>query len=628
MPTIKTVRTLDDLRYENPFVNPSPNEITTVVVQGYVVPGDGGGGTFVFHSFGSNPALEPVEDGGIFIGSYVGSVQSAGIWVRQFTGYIDMRFYNLQDGYTTSVSVVTSNTNKLQSAINFAAKCGQDITNRPFGHVGTNTVFIPNGSYMISQLIMKTGVRLVGASMTHTQINSYYDNSEYLITNEGLLQDIQIENIRFYGNLRDVGTDFSQIKYKGCFGFIARPEGTPIKGGIWESTFKNVFIYEFLGNSILFQGGLEYDDYSMPNQFITMEGVQVESVGQLKRIFPNFNNEYHALAIVGLGGQFSFNNCRFDGANNLDPLDYQINGLAVYIGSSQNLPANSNPILLPSPAIINFNTCTMQNALIGLAIESVHCVTVNTCWFENLERAISVTGRFFTSKAINIHNNSFGGSASSQFPGTLDNQGRVLSVSNGHVNIHNNYIINPLTKEYTLYVAVDAEVINGVQVRRNLGINSSGNYFEPSSQIYHDRPQNPTYPNPEDIDYLGYTNGIMKEVDVTNLPQGVHDPKVIYIEGSRTIFVTNLSSTKTIDTIKSLSVASEYLFLRSNGGTIRLTENGNLFLGAREVLLQNGDIAFFIKVDNEVIRTWDYGQGPVDIKFYETYNLVSVRPYT
>lgn len=602
MQPIQTVQTIADLPQFDPVLGPSDDwpeqsEKITVFVQGYYRAGDGGGGIFIYKRYKYLQSI-PAQDNGIFFNSSVtnGNANTKGIWIRSFSGYIDVRFYG-------AMGARQNDTHKIQAAIDYARDSIADINNKPYGYSNSNTVFLPNESYLVEKLIMYTGVRLIGASMRNTVINSFDDDNPFLIELGGLLvQDIQIRDLTFVGNAEETawnqeGTD--TIRHKGCFGFVADKNNCK---GIWESSFKNINISLFMGDGIRFQGGSDENDFGMPMQFITMEAVNVESVGQLKEQHPGFVNKSHSLNLFGQCGQFSFTNCRFDGGSFPDDVNnppYFFTTTNVFIGNIPTKPL-IYPILLPHPYLITFNTCTFQMGAVGILIESSSNIKIDSCWFERFERAIISKGQFIPSKAINIINSSFGFCAGN-YGGYPNNSGRVITAQNSQLNVHNNYVADPLQKENTLFIAVDTEIINGVEVpARNLGINSSGNYFEPNLGIGHK--------------YLGYTNGLKIDINITNLTTNF-----IHLQSAKTIYLKNDSAvTKSINAIYSYSVGGEYLFIRCNQGNINLLETGNLYLGNRGTIkLKKGDIAIFVKID-EVVNT--------STVFYETYNLINVWP--
>ncbi len=90
----------------------SPLAATTVSVQGYAAPGDGGGGTFVWTA-GDAAA----DNGGTIIASSVAGAP-AGRWVRQYTGALDPRWFGAVGNGTTD------DTAALQAALNAAAGGG------------------------------------------------------------------------------------------------------------------------------------------------------------------------------------------------------------------------------------------------------------------------------------------------------------------------------------------------------------------------------------------------------------------------------------------------------------------------------------------------------------------------
>lgn len=347
----------------------------------------------------------PHEDNGVFFNSWVFHMGAeVGLWIRQFSGYIDVRFYNVMGGGADFTS-------EIQAAIDYAAKSIEDVNSRPFGYNNSNTVFVPNGQYSISTLILRTGISLIGASLKNTTIISVNDNNAYLLKSDvGVIRDLHIANFTFIGDAAEFSSS-NQI-FKGCMLFKAQPGNNDAGGGVWESSIKNILIIQFTGHSINFEGGgasiiidgqqKDYQ-YNLPNQFITMEGVQVESVGQLaaKVGLEDFKNQYNALRITGQNGQFSFTNCRFDGGSylhvELPNTAYDLSGTNVYIG--QFLPGNTQVV---SPSIINFNTCTFQMGENAFLMDSCNNIKIDGCYFESFERSIIVKGRDRSSKSINI----------------------------------------------------------------------------------------------------------------------------------------------------------------------------------------------------------------------------------
>lgn len=556
---------------------------TTAIVQGYETAGDGGGGTFIFKTLSSmSPSLPPTPDDGIFFGS---STNPLGIWIRQFDGDVSVRFYNASgNGQNDTI--------KIQAAIEYVAASVEDVNNRKFGFNITNTVFIPNGSYMINQLILKKGVKLIGASRQNvTLFSNPYNavNSAMIVMAQGIVRDLHVANITFLGAAERVitenGSSYEVYKrYQSCFYLQGIPDPISGAGGLWESSFKNIYIGKFSGHSMIFEGGGHSGttNYLLPNQFITFEGVHIDSVGQLQKIYPNFVNQYQALAIVGLNAQFAFFNCRFDGGEFLFQNDlprYELTGRNIYIGSRI---ANE----LGTPAVINFHTCTIQGGDNGFFIESSTNINIYGCWFENLQRAIVVRGTYKTSASINIQNNIFGRSAG-RFKNT--GTGRNISIDKSQVNVQNNYVADNYSSNHPQYPLVTPQFIGIENQANNIGINAFGNYFE----------------NHE----LAFTSGLVKLITLIATSNETVD-----ILNCKTINIDNgTGTTKNINKILSNSAAGEYIYFKVTLGQIKFVNSGNLFLnGLDNLILGLNDSALFIKVDGPSTTT-------------EIYNLISYQ---
>lgn len=578
-------------------------DVPTVYVQGYETPGDGGGGTFIFKRYNemfygnpnyNTPYTINYEDGGIFFNSSDNTYKQKGVWIRQFDGEVDVRYYgasgNSQD-----------DTQKIQNAIDYTAKSVGDVNSRPYGYNITNIVFIPNGSYRVNQLTLRTGVKIRGASKEHTSIGpttNSDNNIPLIIIEEGPVKDVHISDISFNGIQ-------TANNYKPCF-YIS---GTQVEGGagLWDSSFKNINIFGFKGNSMSFVGGtgstLSNIEWGKINQFIIFEGVYVESVGDI--VNPN---QYHALSITGLNGQFSFNNCRFDGGphlfdpklvdqkNNPTGRRYEVSGSNVYIGVEKAYD-------IASPSLINFNTCTFQHGVIGVNIESSNGINITGCWFENFERAITINGRYAKSKGINIMNNTFG-RAAGQFGNNsiYKDTGSVIVYANAQINVLNNIMGNHgIGDEKIHFIRLESDPVTG-QFYENLGANTFGNSFTDFGEAGEKQ---------------RFSVGIKKDINVTNFTGTGNN---IIAENAKLIYLKNGGSVKVFNKITSLISAGELICIKAEQGSIRFNETNNIYLGNMldpgttvhgQLTLNNGGFALFIKSD--------------DGNFRETYNLISYK---
>ena len=208
-----------------------------IYVKGHTTQGDGGEGNFIWqnHPYLLNETITPVPGGptilspfysdndGTIIQSIIeGSPNNSGRWVRQFNGFIDVRFFGIpfQNG-----------TQKLQKAIDFASS-NANIDNPPTK--GT-TIFFPSGSWVFDKIMLRNGVSIVGDSSDKTIIYSTnatdpeFTNTPYLFEMETGVVHLNISNLKIVGN----GTS------KGCFNFTADSFINSF-GGLTFSTFKNI----------------------------------------------------------------------------------------------------------------------------------------------------------------------------------------------------------------------------------------------------------------------------------------------------------------------------------------------------------------------------------------------------
>lgn len=602
---MRTVESIYSLRQFSDF-DPTSEE-PAVYVKGYSEAADGGGGVFIFKRkalmgpWGNpRPAVPackiPTEDYGIIIDSDITPVRDEGIWIRQFSGDIDIRWYGVFGHGETEYQSISSN-DRIQYAINYAANSVQDVTCRPYGHNRSNTVYFPNGSYQASRLVLKTGVSLRGAGKKHTVIQAIDDAAGALfVLDKGVVRDVHISNLALYGTREARNT-------KACFYIKGEEIDTENNrgAGLWDSSFRNLDIQFFTGHSLYFEGGsggpyLGDINYFILNQFLVFEGVYVESVGQLRKRPGDpdaFYNNAHALSIGGLNGQFSFNNCRFDGGSHLfgatsSTPNYWLSGMNVYIGPMDKDPKKTNGVATPS--CINFNTCTFQHGEIGIYIDSCRNINIYGGWFENFERAITVVGNLRPAKSINIMNNQYGRSAG-RYGTVKDNTGSIITYENALLNVYNNYVADYYDEfnEHVSFIRLeDNPGQNPIDWRANSGVNTIGNSFLEGG--------------PE-LDTTWGLDKIIYNADITATLMAENARLVtLYAEG-----------TKTVSKIVARIGAAEMINVRCAQGKIKFVETDNIDLGTtiNSLTLSAGEVATFVKVEN------------MNNPGYVTYRLVS-----
>jgi hypothetical protein len=585
---VTTVKNIFDLRYFQDF-NPDDPEVAKVVyVQGYYQSSDGGGGTFIFKKYVGNPKtinfnpILPSEDYGCYIESKIPAIKEKGIWIRQFDGEINVKHYGVMGDSGVEREGITIN-QRVQNAIDHAAASTGNL--RKFGHDRSNIVFFPNGDYQLSHIIMRNGVKLQGSSLEYTIINYTGDSSILFELDSGVVKGFSISDMSIIGpEARD--------KIVHAFYINATQKNGNGGAGLWQSIFKNLFITRFTGNAMYFEGGSGPDRYSVNynrlNQFNTFENVHAEGVGQYE-----INTAYHALQIVGLNGQFSFNNCRFDSGQHFGNNPYAVNGIGVYIG-----PVEAGHIITPS--IINFNTCSFQTGNVGVWLESASNINIYGSWFENVNTAVVVKGTYEVAKSINIMNNLFGvtdGRQAEELPMY------VITYENAQINVMNNYITD-YDHYDDFFHFIHLEPGPGGQPSRNLGANTIGNAFSHRE--------------------MNYSWGLKKEIQ----QDGITNEELL-TENARLVQV-KLEGNITIDELKSYIAAGEMISIMADGGDITFTEHRNLFLANMNnptgpdyngsITINHGGIITFVKVDEIVDRS-----GETPSRYSETYHIMSYK---
>lgn len=508
------------------------NSGNTIFVKGHTNAGDGGGGVFIWQT-GTNfigTGIHSQDNNGTIIKV---TNNDFGRWVRQFEGFINVLFFG-------AFGIGNDYTYNVQEAINFAS-----INSTTLSTIKGATVFIPNGSYIITNIILKSGISIIGESISDTLIYSPGGASgDYLFEMEIGPVFLNVSNLKLIGNETE----------KGCFHFKAMGAlNSPQHGGLWYSVFKNMQISNFKGDGIYIEGGEEFSDYLQPNQFNVFENIRVTKS-------TDFSS---ALRITGHNGQLSFINCTFDGF-------YQN---ATY-SKGQNINISNKDKY--SSAVISFINCTTQNADYGFYIAFAGNITIDNCWFENLGVAITVksntTNKINTvmSKSVNILNSRFSnasGFGSLYAPNNIK-AGQCISVNQSFLNVYNNYVT--VSDPEGVYFNNNSSFLMALNNSTG-GVNIANNTFRALK--------------------LGKTYGIMQVISVIN--------NTIDCSGNKLVFVTG--TTSIIKTILSSINAGEKITIRANGNSITFDNSNNIFLTLKATLtINNGEIVTFVKIDNTV----------------------------
>ena len=196
-----------------------------VYVKGYDNAGDGGGGIFLWRTESAfQSGYYGTENYGTIVKSNL-VPETTGSWIRQYEGFVNVLYFGC-------FGVGNDYTDQLERAIDFATE-----NNKNNSVLKGSTVFIPNGSYPISRIILKSGITITGESIERTAIYSPDGlQDEYLFEIENGPVFINISNLRLIGNRTE----------KGCFHFQAtNSHEPPFHGGLWYSKLTNIEILQF-----------------------------------------------------------------------------------------------------------------------------------------------------------------------------------------------------------------------------------------------------------------------------------------------------------------------------------------------------------------------------------------------
>lgn len=532
---------------------------------------DGGGGNFIWRNDSSllsstspHSVFSDDNDGTIIQAKNDdGTFNDTGRWVRQFNGYIDVRYFGVP---------FIGGTQKLQNAINFASY-NVNIDNAPTRGA---TIFFPSGAWVIDKILLKNGISIIGDSSDKTLIYST-NSSDSDFTNSPYLFEMDKGPIRInISNLKIVGRETS----KGCFNFNADLNGIYNYGGLTLSTFKNISISGFNGNGIYMRG----ESGVKLNQLCTFESVYVNRQ----------TDTSNALKIDGYAGQMTFLNCGFGGK------DPSCSGCPYNNGSSvdiKNIGANY-------ATTISFINSTFSSSDYGINMSFAENITIDNCWFENTGIAINISSvtdenGFHPCKSINIINSRFSnasgfGSIPPLSGNNTTHMGRCINVINSFVNILNNYI-----HVSSINSSIDDDYF--VMTFGNEGVNLQGNSFS-------------------DVK-LNRTEGIMPAISVTvGASINCKKNKVVFVNSSSTLIPSNVVIKEIISDLN----VGETVFIRANGGNISFWDASktgstppsvgrNIYLSSALTAAPNG------------ILTLKNGEAAVFTKIYDQqYQLTSI----
>lgn len=242
-------------------------------------------------------------------------------------------------------------------------------------------VYIPNGTYIVSQLILKSFRTIIGQSSHDTIIQAKVSTQASLfVLDVGPVLHVRMENLWFQG----IG---SQNSNQNGLYFQAKPTvASPNNGGLWLSLFKNIIIKGFDGVQLALRAG---SNSSLPHQALTFERVEcIANNGS------NVNSK--ALLVEGQTEQITWNECAFSATTKT--------AASTNVVFQRQRDVNNNVVGDEGGNGQTFLQCYFGNAVKGITFERSSNIKIYGGYFENLQKCIDVT---ISSYGITIEKSEF-----------------------------------------------------------------------------------------------------------------------------------------------------------------------------------------------------------------------------
>lgn len=471
---------------------------------------------------------------------------SEGKWVRQYSGYMNVGYFGVQRQWVTPYPGF-SNSDRIQNMIDYASS--NDIANE-----GDDiTIFFPSGQYFIDKtLTLKDEIIILGSSASH--LTNKGDEYDYMfVLGESAVTKLRMENLF-------INCNQSQSTKKEGVGGIHIKGINPAPGGLWDAVFRNIIIRDPNRPAIFLEGGDAATAYEYPNQFIVFDNVRAQ------RRFP----DHPALKMTGQNANYTFLNCEFRNAD-----DEVIDGACIHISS----------VVSGANAISFINSGFGGYSRYGAIIEGATNVTFDTCFCEGMDIAFQIKN----SQEIQILSSRFANAAGAGSLGPsyshTNNVGRIVEAESSIVNIYNNMMVVSTGSYYP-----DADKQYFIQGIVPEGEQHSDNVFNVANNAFI-------------IPELSKTYGIMQVEFMQANQLNISSKKLVFVN----VPASYQSSTNDLKRINSEISASETLFLRANGGPIKIlpkdspgVSNGNIFLNGRtDLTITNGQAVLLMKIDGD-----------------------------
>jgi len=260
------------------------------------------------------------------------------------------------------------------------------------------TIYLGPFTYTVNQITLRNSLKIIGmgASIPGTILQSVNGNNPVFVipqANYTAASSVLLSGLRIIGSAGNTSEDAFFIDASSLS-----------DAGLWYSTFRDLYIYNFSGVGIHLKGATT--NFFGSNQWITFENVVVFRTA----------GGGNGLRIEGSNFQLHFTNCEIDGQGIGD-------GTNIFIG---NTPGSGTYAF---PHDITFRGLVSQTAAVAVQLDGAQTVTFQTSHHEQLFGAYLITNQStIGTRGIGIYDSVFNGNV-----GVNSGAGYLLKVDTTYV---------------------------------------------------------------------------------------------------------------------------------------------------------------------------------------------------